>query len=85
MPQTPVTKRTKSVCWKWSGEAIPLEDITLDTSLSRLREGNQDDLRARMNKEFRGEGNFPITAGEWNEKSPKKVRDVRDLAQKKLP
>ena len=76
------TTRAKQVIANWA--AVDAKVITLDTRLSRLRSNHTDELRASMNREFSGEGDFPITPPEWDEADPKRVRDVRDLADKKL-
>ncbi|MGH8178990.1 MAG: hypothetical protein ACREV5_22240 [Steroidobacter sp.] len=80
--ETETTRRTKRVISSWAD--IDQQKITLDTKLSRLRTDHLDELRRDMNAEFEDEGAFPITPGEWEDADPKTVRDVRDLADKKL-
>jgi hypothetical protein len=80
--ETETTRRTKQVISDWSGFEVKV--ITLDARLSRLRTNHLEELRRGMNREFSGEGAFPITSEEWEEADPKAVRDVRDLADKKL-
>lgn len=75
------TKRTKKVISDWSGQ--PLKIITLDTHLDRLRTNHRDELRYKVNFEFKGEGHFPITPVEWESEEIKTVRNLRDLAEKK--
>lgn len=80
--ETETTRRTKQVISDWSD--FETRVVTLDTRLSRLRTNHLEDLRRGMNQEFSDEGSFPITSDEWDEADPKAVRDVRDLADKKL-
>jgi hypothetical protein len=80
--ETSTTQRTKAVIADWSDQ--PQDSITLDTKLSRLRDNHLDSLRDKLNREFRGEGTFPITQKEWEQAGPKTVRNVRDLVRKKL-
>jgi len=75
-------QRVKRVIADWSKQQV--SKITLDTKLALLRNNHLEELRQKLNTEFRGEANFPITAAELTKSDPKTVNDLRDMVQKKL-
>ncbi len=83
METTEVTSRTKAAVRTWAdlGDDAP---ILLDDLLDSLRKNSLNDLRVRVNEQFSGESNFPISSEEWQTFDLKSVRNVRDQAKKRL-
>lgn len=73
-----ITMRTKKAIRDWAKMPASMI-IILDDKLKSLRPNALNELRSKINDEFRGENNMPISTSDWDKKDPKTVRDVRDL------
>jgi hypothetical protein len=82
MASLEVTVRTKRAVRVWAGKPANAR-VLLDDKLADLRPGGLDVLLVRVNEEFTGESNFPISQADWNTLAPVAVRDVRDEAQRR--
>lgn len=75
--------RTKAAVRRWAG-LPPDARVLLADQLESLRQGAKNALLVEVNGEFQGERDFPISADEWDQLSPKIVGDVNTECQKRV-
>jgi hypothetical protein len=77
-----IRERVKDAIRRWAQQLEA--KVLLDDRLSKFQSADLDGLRVELNRAFRGESGFPITAKQWEKLTLKTVRNVRDAVTKLL-